>query len=109
MIFSTDMICSEFILAAVEYIPETGKFFWRERSAYFPKYKTFNSQFSGKEIKGFIGKDGYFYIDVSICGKKRRYPAHHIAWLIMTGAWPKNEIDHKNRIRNYNKFENLRE
>lgn len=37
------------------------------------------------------------------------YEAHQIIWLIMTGAWPKFEIDHKDLRTKNNKWENLRE
>ena len=35
--------------------------------------------------------------------------AHRIAWAIMTGFWPKRQIDHINMIRTDNRFCNLRE
>lgn len=37
------------------------------------------------------------------------YRVHHIAWLLVTGNWPKNEIDHKNTKRADNRWQNLRE
>jgi hypothetical protein len=46
------------------------------------------------------------YITIFIKGK--HYYAHRLAWLIVTGAWPSYDIDHKNNIRNDNKWENLR-
>src|SRR6202035_4009666 len=32
------------------------------------------------------------------------YCAHRLAWLYMTGTWPKDEIDHINRVRSDNRF-----
>lgn len=37
------------------------------------------------------------------------YGAHQIIWLIMTGAWPLKEIDHKDLNGRNNRWDNLRE
>lgn len=34
---------------------------------------------------------------------------HRIAWLLQTGGWPQNEIDHANRVRHDNRWLNLRD
>jgi hypothetical protein len=46
------------------------------------------------------------YITISIDSK--RYPAHILAFLYMTGSMPKT-VDHKDRNRSNNKWNNLRE
>ena len=46
------------------------------------------------------------YIHVSCKGQK--VLQHRLAWLLMTGAWPTDEIDHINGIKTDNRWENLR-
>lgn len=37
------------------------------------------------------------------------FRAHRLAWLYVTGAWPKHELDHINGVRHDNRWANLRE
>jgi hypothetical protein len=56
------------------------------------------------DIAGCIHSDGY--IKVHIQGIK--YPVHRLIWIMMTGEHVPDEIDHINRIRNDNRWCNLR-
>lgn len=47
------------------------------------------------------------YIYVGLAGKN--YYAHRLAWLLHTGTWPANEIDHIDGNRSNNTMKNLRE
>lgn len=57
------------------------------------------------EVIGHANRQGR--IEVSVEGKI--YLAHRLAWLHVTGQWPKHEIDHKDGNPANNVFENLRD
>jgi hypothetical protein len=50
--------------------------------------------------------NNYGYLTVWINGK--HYQAHQIIWLMMTGEWPERGIDHMNREKADNPWNNLR-
>lgn len=56
-------------------------------------------------VAGCVDHEGYLLIRVD----DRLYKAHRLAWLYMTGAWPLKEIDHRSRIPNDNRWQNLRQ
>lgn len=60
------------------------------------------------ERAGYInkGKRGNYRM-IKLHGEK--YQSAHIIWVYMTGKWPKEEVDHKNLIRDDDRWENLRE
>lgn len=79
----------------LHYDPETGIF---TRAKCLPGY-------SAGSVAGTPDKDGYICIQID--GKK--YKAHRLAWLYMTGAWPEARLDHRNTIRSDNWLDNLRD
>ena len=81
----------------VEYNPKTGLFLWKPR----PTSPMFRH--TGK-IAGC--KDHNGYISLKIDGVM--YLAHRLAWLYETGAWPEDEIDHKDTTPDNNSWTNLR-
>jgi hypothetical protein len=89
-------ITAERLREALHYEPATGVFTRSIRTANCVKVG---------DVTGCLGARGY--LDIRIDG--RLYRAHRLAWLYMTGEWPKSEIDHINGIPADNRFCNLRE
>ena len=52
-------------------------------------------------------QNGRGYLQIRVCSRK--HLAHRLAWLHTHGVWPKDQIDHINRIRTDNRLANLRE
>lgn len=80
------------------YFPETGEFVRRVPTGYR------NCNRVG-ELAGQTTAAGYRAINVD----GARYFAHRLAWLYTTGAWPTQQIDHINGVRDDNRWANLRD
>ena len=76
------------------YCPDTGIFTWAKSRRGVNK----------DDIAGTLSDQGY--IKIALMYKK--YRAHHLAFLYMTGSFPPNQVDHINRIRDDNRWNNLR-
>ena len=98
---SDDPLTAEQLRAVLEYHPETGVFFWRDRPNIRPSANARRGTMAGTRTS----KNGY----VSICINGRIRYAHRLAWLYIHGQWPKGEIDHINEKRRDNRIANLRE
>lgn len=94
--------------ALFDYDEETGVLTWRERPFYhfatLRACRVWNTKHAGK-VAG--GDNGQGYLIVKIEGKMHR--VHRIIWAMQTGAWPADQIDHKNHRRADNRWINLRE
>lgn len=93
------MLTQEYLKSVLDYNPSTGEFTRKPNSN---KAKNWNSRHAGK-VCGTKSKLGYIYIQID----KKRHLAHRLAYLYMTGLLPK-EVDHKNHIRDDNRWSNLR-
>jgi len=59
-----------------------------------------------KETGNYIGFNHLGYKQIQL--HNNRYYVHRLAWLLSTGAWPKDQIDHINGVRDDNRIINLR-
>lgn len=98
----------ELLRKLLQYDPETGKLFWRQRPLeMFPCEQagnTWNSKHAG--IEAFITPDSKGYMTGKIFD--RRYKAHRVIWVMVNDEWPRNQIDHINGNRTDNRIANLR-
>jgi hypothetical protein len=98
----------EVLRQLLRYEPETGKLFWLRRpDSMFPDARvaaSWNARFAGEEA--FCTLDAKGYWTGQLLGAKRK--AHRVIWAMQTGAWPEADIDHENRIRNDNRWNNIR-
>ena len=92
------MITAERLRELLTYDPETGVF--RRRIA------RVGGKAAAGQIAGTIRKDSGAR---QICLDCKVYLAHRLAWLYMTGKWPKDQIDHCNVNPSDNRWVNLRE
>tara|TARA_R110000868_G_scaffold153337_1_gene378692 strand:- start:59 stop:586 length:528 start_codon:yes stop_codon:yes gene_type:complete len=88
-------LTQELLKAHIEYDPDTGLF-----------RRTFGCWRTGVEwYAGCPNNCGH----LRIWFLGHLYQAHRLAWLYITGAWPKHEIDHINGVKTDNRFANLRD
>lgn len=91
------MLTQQELKSLLHYDPDTGVFRWRTAARH--------GQMPPWSEAGAIHKLGYVIVGVA----GRKYRAHHLAWLYMTGQWPGRFIDHRNGVKSDNCWANLRE
>lgn len=78
----------------------------REAVHYDPNLGVFTSAYKeGIHVKGILDKQGRLFIVVN----SRKYAAERLAWFLVTGAWSKRKVQHKNGNIADNRFNNLEE
>ena len=83
------------VMDLFDYNPFDGLMRWRKRV----------SNISAGSVAGCLAPDGYIKIRVDGV----LYQSARLIWFYMTGKWPVDEVDHKNRVRTDDRWENLRE
>lgn len=89
------MLTAKRLRELLNYNPRTGIFRWRV-----------SGRGRKSKIAGFIVQRGGHR---RICINQKIYPAAQLAFLYMTGKWPRRLIDHINCIPDDNRWDNLRE
>lgn len=103
------MIDAKTLNNLLRYEPLTGRFFWLPRSkSLFPTHQSWlawNTKYANKPALNTFDVRGYKVGRIF----RQTLKAHRVAWTMMTGHWPIGEIDHENKVRNDNRWINLRE
>lgn len=87
-------LTAERLKQLVHYDPETGIF-----TAITTRGRVSAGQPIGaKTVQGYLSHE----ID------SRAYLLHRLAWLYMTGEWPKEQVDHRDEDKTHNAWSNLR-
>ena len=87
-------LTQERLRSLLHYDPETGRFVWLVR---------LGKSWPGL-VAGCLTGNGYRHIRID----GYYYGAHRLAFLYMTGILPSGPLDHRNHIRDDNRWENIR-
>ena len=88
------MLTQERLKELLHYDEETGIFTRKEKIGRYLK----------GSVSGSKHRKGYIQITID----SENYLAHRVAWMYVYGEFPKDQIDHINRIKTDNRRENLR-
>jgi hypothetical protein len=90
----------DYVKSVLDYNPDTGEFVWKHREGSRGQW---NGRYAGKSA-GYTRSDGYMLIRIN----RVQYYSHRLAWLIVYGEWPINEIDHRDGNPSNNRISNIR-
>lgn len=93
-------LTAEYVRSILDYDPETGVLTWKERSDV--RKRNWNTRYAGKIAGTTIG-NGRGQIRIH----KRGYYSYRLAYLIQTGEWPPDVIDHRDSNAD-DRWKNLR-
>lgn len=88
------LLTPEMVQELLHYDPLTGAMSW----------KVSRGRVKAGGRAGKLCKQGYWVVRINY----QEYLAHRLAWLMMTGEWPQDMIDHENGKRFDNRWQNLR-
>lgn len=80
----------------LDYTPETGVLTWKVARRHAVK---------AGDVAGFVDGNGRRMVEIDEQG----YHVGPVIWLWVTGQWPVNKVDHKDRNPLNNRWENLRD
>jgi hypothetical protein len=94
-------------------LTESGVLLWKERPAsHFTMTAAgaarWATRFAGTPA-GQLNQNGYVLITLTYQRCIHKLGAHRIVWALAHGEWPKQHIDHINRVRSDNRLVNLRD
>lgn len=91
---ATNTLAQSHLRDILHYDPGTGVFAW----------KVSRGKAVAGSVAGYVDNKGYRRITID----SKRFMAHRLAWLYMTGSFPPDQIDHRNLVKDDNSFDNLR-
>jgi hypothetical protein len=93
-------ITHDLLLQLLAYDPVSGHLTWlREREG-----RGNGRAKVGERAGSAHGQSGYRNIQIN----GRAYREHVLIWFLVTGKWPRRQVDHRNNIRDQNHWANLR-
>jgi hypothetical protein len=98
------LVSAELARSLLDYNPDTGVLTWKCRQVSKPQHISWNNKLAGKSA-GCVTSSHYLLISIS----DNSYFAHRVAWLIVHGRWPEDQIDHIDHDTLNNRLSNLRE
>lgn len=107
MLYRKPLPSKDYLQERLDYNPDSGLLFWKEKKVKqgdIPsRVATWNTRYAYTEAFKKIDANGYLQGALNNTG----YQAHRIVYKWVTGEEPE-EIDHDNRIRTDNRWENLK-